>query len=220
MNTARQPVILCTGEFGVGRVIARPFAGLSGNYKRTANRKDFSIDPPGDTLLDLLAKNDISTIGIGKITDLFNWRGIAEGIKTKRNNEVAGGVLFAVEEKTQHQLIFANFCDFDSLWGHRNNTTSFANGLEDFDAMIEDLMDCLNPDDLLIITADHGCDPTMKNSTDHTREYVPLLVYSESIKSGVNLGTRETFADVAATIAEIFGIDYQLAGTSFLKDIT
>ncbi len=206
------------GEHTVGRVIARPFRGSPGDFTRTANRKDFSHLPPSDTALDMLLKAGIATVGIGKIGDLYAHRGLSREVKASNNNEVLTRIIEELEI-TNQGLIMANLVDFDMLWGHRNDTISFGKGLEDFDRRLEELLPCLNRADLLIITADHGCDPTLKNSTDHTREYVPLLVYSKNIKSGKNLGTRETFADIGTTIGEIFDIDCHFPGKSFLKDI-
>ncbi len=212
-------------EHGVGRVIARPFIGKPGNFTRTANRRDFSLKPPGDTFLDRLQKKDIPTISIGKIYDLFAGRGISRSIKTKSNADVMEKLTSELET-TPKGLHFANLVDFDMLWGHRNDVQSFARGLEEFDKWLSSYLDVLNDDDLLIITADHGCDPTLTDSTDHTREYVPLLVYNKKIKIGISLGTRKTFADIAATIDEIFDLGghfkQKQAGItprSFLKEI-
>ncbi|MCX6830018.1 MAG: phosphopentomutase [candidate division Zixibacteria bacterium] len=209
---------MLTREDAVGRVIARPFAGSPGNFTRTVNRRDFSLLPPSDTALDKLLKAGIATVGIGKIGDLYAHRGLSREVKASNNNEVMIKII-AELGLTNQGLIMANLVDFDMLWGHRNDTASFGKGLEDFDRRLEELLPRLNQTDLLIITADHGCDPTLKNSTDHTREYVPLLACSKDIKSGKNLGTRETFADIGTTIGEIFDLDYHFPGKSFLKDI-
>jgi len=206
------------GEFAVGRVIARPFIGTEGRFVRTPNRRDFSLKPTSLTFLDLLKNLHIPTIGIGKIDDLFAHCGLSRAIKTKDNNDVMAKILTETGE-TLKGLIFANLVDFDMLWGHRNDTESFARGLEEFDRWLPALFQKMNDDDLLLITADHGCDPTLKSSTDHTREYVPLLAYSAGMIEGRNLGTRDTFADVAQTISEIFGLNHQFPGKSFLKDI-
>jgi len=211
---------LLTGEYGVGRVIARPFLGKKGEFVRTANRKDFSLKPPSDTVLDLLSKSGRKVLAIGKIYDLFFGRGINERIKTAGNSEVMQVVLNAVQNDQTHSLIFANCVDFDEKWGHRNDEKSFAKGLEEFDADLGNLMPQLRNDDLLIITADHGCDPTIKTSTDHTREYVPLLVYGKNAKRGVNLGIRKTFSDMACTIADNFKLLSRFQGDSFLKAIS
>ncbi|HVP06514.1 MAG TPA: phosphopentomutase [Candidatus Acidoferrum sp.] len=210
---------LLKGEYDVGRVIARPFIGTPGHFTRTSHRKDFSRMPTSDTVLDLLLREGREVLSIGKIYDLFAGRGITTAIKTADNNEVLRALLDAINTDTVHDLVFSNLVDFDMLWGHRNDEVSFARGLEAFDAALGPILSSLREDDMLIITADHGCDPTLKNSTDHTREYVPLLVVGKKMKRGVNLGTRETFADVGATIAEYFGLRDALAGTSFLKSV-
>lgn len=211
---------LLTGEYAVGRVIARPFVGKKGHFERTANRKDFSLKPPSDTLLDLLTKSGRKVLAIGKIYDLFVGSGINKRVKTANNGEVMQAVLNAVQNDQTHQLIFANCVDFDEKWGHRNDEKSFAKSLEEFDTELGKLLPELNDDDLLIITADHGCDPTIKTSTDHTREYVPLLVYGKNAKKGVNLGIRKSFSDVACTIADNFRLLTRFKGDSFLKAVS
>lgn len=207
--------MLVPPDLGVSRVIARPFMGEAGNFKRTANRKDFSVPPPGITLLDKLAEKRIPVTGVGKIDDLFNHR----NIKTEHTAENSEGMkLLLKKSKTiSDGFIFVNFCDFDSKWGHRNDYKGFAKGLEAVDKWIPDLLKSLNSNDLLIITADHGNDPTTP-STDHSREYVPLLVYSPG-NSGVSLGTRKTFSDIAASLAKFFDLDFTPPGESFLKEI-
>jgi phosphopentomutase len=209
---------LLQGEHGVGRVIARPFIGQPDKFVRTTNRKDFSLEPPSDTVLDRLYKLKIPTISIGKIYDLYAFRGFSKVVKAKNNGEVMQKIMDELLQ-TDYGLILSNLVDFDMLWGHRNDTESFGRGLEDFDRRLHQLTLALNDTDMLILTADHGCDPTMKNSTDHTREYVPLLVYNRMMKRGIDLGTRESFADIAQTLAEIFEINYTFPGISFLKDI-
>lgn len=210
---------LLQGEYAVARVIARPFIGTSGNFKRTSGRKDFSLPPPHDTFLDLMIKNGFKTLSVGKIYDLYCQQGISSFIKTKNNGEVMQNVIKHVKDDNAHQLIFANLVDFDMLYGHRNDTEGFAKALEEFDSSLEKLLSSLKENDMLIITADHGCDPTIKNSTDHTREYVPLLCYGPNLLKGVNLGIRETFSDIACTIGELFNIENNFIGNSFLKDI-
>ncbi len=205
-------------EHAVGRVIARPFIGQPGNFVRTTNRKDFSQKPLSDTILDKLNAKNIPVISIGKIYDLFAGRRFSKAIKTKNNDEVMAKVIDEMTI-TDYGLIFANLVDFDVLWGHRNDVEAFGKGLEAADKKLNDVLEKLKEDDLLIITADHGCDPTLKYSTDHTREYVPLLVYNNQMKSGQNLGTRGTFADVASTLAEIFKIDYIFPGQSFYNQL-
>ncbi len=210
---------LLQGEYAVGRVIARPFTCEKGKFVRTANRKDFSLQPPSETFLDIMYKKSIPTVSVGKIYDLYAGRGISKAIKTKNNKEVLDNVIDRIK-KEDYGLIYGNLVDFDMLWGHRNDTESFGRGLEEFDIYLESIMSGLNNNDLLILTADHGCDPTLKYSTDHTREYVPLIVYNINMKKGINLGTRPTFADIAATIAEIFKLDYTFPGASFLPELT
>lgn len=211
---------LLVGEYAVGRVIARPFEGKKGNFVRTDNRRDFSLKPPSDTLLDLFAKSGRKVLAIGKIYDLFFGRGINEKIKTSGNNETMAAVINAVQNDTTHQLIFANCVDFDEKWGHRNDEKNFAKALEEFDVELGNLLQVLRDDDLLIITADHGCDPTIKTSTDHTREFVPLLVYGKNANKGVKLGNRKTFSDVACTISDNFKLLSRFKGDSFLKAIS
>jgi len=209
---------LLQGEHAVGRVIARPFIGEPGNFVRTTNRKDYSLQPPSDTIFDKLYHEKIETVAIGKIYDLYAGRGFSKAIKAKNNNEVMQKVIAELSQ-TKHGLVMSNLVDFDMLWGHRNDTESFGKGLEEFDRGLPLLIDILNKNDLLVVTADHGCDPTLKHSTDHTREYVPLLVSNKNIKKGADLGTRETFADIAQTLAEIFKINYTFPGKSFLDEI-
>lgn len=208
------------GRYDVGRVIARPFIGKPGSFTRTAARKDFSRTPPSETVLDILTASKKRVLAIGKIYDLFAGSGINKSIKTANNEEVMQAIIEAVQFDSQHALIFANLVDFDQLWGHRNDEASFARALEEYDRRLPELLRSIRESDLLIITADHGCDPTLKQSTDHTREYVPLLVYGRSVRGGVNLGTRTTFADVGATIADLLGVKLPSSGTSFRKDIS
>jgi phosphopentomutase len=212
--TARDILV---GEHAVARVIARPFVGKPGSFTRTERRKDFSLPPPSSTVLDLLKKNDVPVIGIGKIEDLFAGRGLTHTIHTKNNTD---GMDKLVEALKIHKtgLVFINLVDFDMLWGHRNDPEAFASGLEEFDRRLPEFTQLMQKEDVLMITADHGCDPTTP-STDHSREYVPLLVYGGSIGYNRNLGTRESFCDVGATIAEIFGIKDTGCGKSFLKEI-
>jgi len=207
---ARKKVL--TGKHSVGRVIARPFIGKNGNYQRTPNRKDYSIDPTGDTILDLLLRAGINTIAIGKINDLFNYRGIKEQILTKSNAE---GMKYIYEKSKieENSFIFANLVDFDVYYGHRNDPDGFYKALKEFDEFLGEFLESLSTTDQVIITADHGNDPTTP-STDHSREYVPVLYYSKG-KKGKNLGIRKTFADVAKTAADFFGVKNQLQGESF-----
>jgi phosphopentomutase len=208
---------ILTGEHRVARVIARPFVGEPGSFKRTERRKDFSLPPPENTVLDILKENGIPVIGIGKIEDLFAGHGLTESIHTKNNSDGMDKLVETIK-RFEKGLLFINLVDFDMLWGHRNDPQAFAAGLEDFDLRLSEVLDLLRSDDLMVITADHGCDPTTP-STNHSREYVPLLVYGKSIKKGVNLGTRKSFSDVGKTIAEIFGVGGTKNGESFLKEI-
>ncbi len=208
---ARNEVLV--GKDSVGRVIARPFIGTSGNYTRTTNRRDFSIDPPSDTILDYAQKNGIETVAIGKINDLFAHRGISVGIKTKSNAEGMEAIIKTSREK-EGAFIFANLVDFDVYFGHRDDPEGFHNALKEFDAKLPEILETFDESDALVITADHGNDPTTP-STDHSREYVPLLYYRKG-KPGKNLGTRETFSDVAQTVAHFFKINNDLQGISFL----
>lgn len=198
----------------VSRVIARPFIGIPGAFKRTENRRDFSIKPPQPTLLDCLN----STLGIGKIWDIFAGQGITESIHTHNNSEGIKEILHAVKSDTKHKLIFTNLVDFDMLYGHRNDAYGYYKALWKFDNCIPELVKTLRKNDILIITADHGCDPTTK-STDHSREYVPLLVYSTGITPGINLGARKTFSDIGQTLSELLQLPKLANGTSFLGEI-
>lgn len=208
---------VCVGEHAVGRVIARPFVGeKAGSFVRTSNRKDFALEPPQPTLLDVLMESEVPTIGIGKIDDLFAGRGLLKKFHAKSNAEVVERII--EESRSLHYgLVMANLVDFDMLYGHRNDAVGFAKALEDFDSQLPRILETLRDEDLLIITADHGNDPTTP-STDHSREYVPILCYSKSGKRGVNLGMRKSFADLGKTVAEYFQIEDSdiLAGESFL----
>ena len=205
------------GEHAVARVIARPFEGESGSYKRTLRRKDFSLKPIGETVLDLAVKKGLEVKAVGKIEDIFAGQGITYAVHTKNNSEGIEKTIQLLEDSFEG-IIFTNLVDFDMLYGHRNDVEGYARALKEFDDNLPLIINNLKQDDLLIITADHGCDPTTPG-TDHSREYVPLLLYGRKIKTGVNLGTRETFSDVAATVAEYLDIGQTLYGTSFLKHI-
>lgn len=212
---------ILTGQHAVGRVIARPFVGNPGKFERhNAARKDFSLQPPAETLLDVLQTKGFFTVGIGKIGDLFGHRGLSAEIHTAGNPDGVDRTLAAMEDyRKQKGLVFVNLVDFDMLYGHRRNASGYAGALEAFDRRIPEILRAMAVDDLLILTADHGCDPSYKAHTDHTREYVPLLVYGAGIKKGVDLGTRSTFADCGQTIADIFGARPLAAGKSFKKDL-
>ncbi|MFH1374273.1 MAG: phosphopentomutase [bacterium] len=210
---------LLTGEQAVARVIARPFTGLVGSFVRTAGRRDFSLEPPRDTVLDQLVRLGIRTAAIGKVWDLYAGRGLTSRIKASGNDRIMQALDDFVRTDREHSVAVTNLSDFDMLWGHRRDPDGFAAGLERFDRQLGELLPHFRDDDLLLITADHGCDPTCQRHTDHTREYVPLLVCGRRVRPGVNLGVRETFADVAATLAEIFEIGKLFPGRSFLSEI-
>ncbi len=208
---AREKILI--NKDSVGRVIARPFTGEPGNFNRTTNRKDFSIDPTGDTILNYLQKNGIHTVAIGKVNDLFNYSGITESIHTKSNSEGVEKIIKKIGEAS-NSLIFINLVDFDVYYGHRNDPDGFYNALREFDSALPLITTHLHDSDHLVITSDHGNDPT-GTSTDHSREYVPLLYYNKN-KPATDLGIRSTFADVAQTAAHFFKINNLMQGTSFL----
>lgn len=212
-KTTREIVMI--GEHAVGRIIARPFVGSNGNFVRTHRRKDFALEPDGDVIFDVLKKNNIKTIGIGKINDLFAYRNIVEQVKTKNNLD---GILKTIDAiKTEkNSFIMTNLVDFDMLYGHRNDPQGFYLALKEFDNYLPDIMNNLGENDLLFITADHGNDPTYPG-TDHTRELVPLLIFGKNYKRNVDLGLRETFADLAKTICDFYSVENSLAGSSFLS---
>ena len=205
---------LLTGEHGVGRVIARPFEGESGHYTRTARRHDYSLIPPSVTMLDQLKAHGKSVIGVGKIQDIFAGKGITEYVYTKGNAE---GIQRTLEylEKDFEGLCFINLVDYDSLYGHRNDVDGYAAALSYFDQKLPEITAAMKEQDLLMITADHGCDPGDFASTDHTREYTPLIIYGKGV-APVNYGTRETFADIGATVLGYFGIEPEFEGKSLL----
>ena len=208
---------LLQGKHGVGRVIARPFVGEPGAFKRTANRHDYSLEPPKTTLLDAVKAAGKASIGVGKIYDIFAGRGTTEHVYNKSN---ANGMEHAMgyAEKDFEGLCFVNLVDFDMSFGHRRDPEGYANALNEFDAWLGGFMEKLGPEDVVMITADHGCDPCYLETTDHTREYVPLVVLGEAVKPG-NLGTRDSFAHIAATVAEILDVKLDTPGKSFAKEI-
>ena len=212
---------ILSGQHAVGRVIARPFKGTPGKFERhNAARKDFSVAPPAETLLDLLKKKGFVTVGVGKIGDLFGHRGLTDEIHTHSNEDGVDRTLESMEKyRKKKGLIFVNLVDFDMLYGHRRNVAGYAAALEVFDRRIPQMLQAMAADDLLMITADHGCDPSHQLHTDHTREYVPLLVYGKAIKKDIDLGIRSTFADCGQTIADILGAGELAFGKSFKKDI-
>jgi len=206
------------GKHGVGRVIARPFVGDSTNgFKRTSNRHDYSLEPPRATMLDTIKAAGLDSIAVGKIHDIFAGYGDTEYVYNKSNaNGMEHTTNFA--KKDFHGLCFVNLVDFDMQFGHRRDIDGYANALSEFDAWLGGFMKNLGEEDLVMITADHGCDPAYTATTDHTREYVPLLVLGRKVKP-VNLGTRKSFADIAATVTELLGVDYETPGESFAKEI-
>jgi len=209
---------LLVGDLFVGRVIARPFLGKPGAFKRTENRKDYAIPPTGETLLDKIEAHGKSTLGIGKIEDIFCKRGVTHINHTTNNPDGINATIDALKNNTADSLIFTNLVDFDMLYGHRNDPIGYGKALEAFDARLPEIIAALRPNDLLILTADHGCDPTTAG-TDHSREYVPVLAYGANVEPA-NLGTRATFADVAATVSEGLGLGKWSIGESFFTPPT
>ena len=216
-EACRRARALLTGEHAVGRVIARPFDGVPGEYRRTAHRRDFSLEPPAPTLLDRLVERGHEVATVGKVNELFAGRGVSQAFHTGSNAE-GEALLCDLARRSGEGLVFANLVDFDQQYGHRNDPAGFGLALEQFDGRAAELIGHLRSDELCLITADHGNDPTTP-STDHSREYVPLLVAGPRVRSGVDLGTRETFADVAATLSEAFGTVPPPAGRSFLREV-
>ena len=209
---------LLKGKHGVGRVIARPFVGTGkGAFQRTSNRHDYSLEPPKATMLDAIKAAGLDSIAVGKIHDIFAGYGDTEYVyNTSNRNGMEHASHYAAKEF--HGLCFVNLVDFDMVYGHRRNIDGYANALSEFDAWLGEFVKELGEDDLVMITADHGCDPAYTATTDHTREYVPLLILGKAVKS-VNLGTRATFADIAATVTELLGVDYDTPGKSFAEQI-
>ena len=209
---------LVSEGLGVGRVIARPFVGTPGRFTRTANRRDYALPPPAETLLDRLTAASIPVVAIGKIEDLFAGRGISLACHTASDDDGMDQLERQMAD-IDRGLIFTNLVDFDTQYGHRNDIDGYARNLERFDRRLSTLVPRLREDDVLMVTADHGNDPTTPG-TDHSREYVPLLVAGKGVRAGVDLGTRRTFADVGQTVAEGFGVGPLANGTSFLREIT
>ncbi len=210
-ETARQ---MLTGDLGVGRVIARPFEGVSPDFVRTGDRRDFSLEPPERLLPQAVAESGRESIAVGKITDIFAGVGMTRSLRT-HSNEEGMAMTAEVAREDFSGLCFVNLVDFDSKWGHRRDAVGYAEALSRFDAWLSGFLPLLGEEDLLLITADHGCDPAFLRSTDHTREYVPLLMYGSSVTPR-NFGTRETFADVAATVAQALSLDFSCDGQSIL----
>lgn len=216
-ETARK---LLTGKWAVGRVIARPFIGKPGNYTRTAHRHDYSLEPPATTVLEAMQSKGEEVFGVGKIADIFAWKGITRSFPTNSNLD---GIAKSVQawRELASGLVMTNLVEFDSVYGHRNNPQGYAQALEETDAHLGELLALVEKEQengLLIITADHGNDPTTP-STDHSREYVPLLVFGSGIQADYNLGIRKTFADIAATLSELYDLSFRCPGESFLRQI-
>ena len=208
---------ICQGDWSVGRIIARPFVGEYPNYERTPRRHDFSLQPPKDTMLDVLKDNDYEVIGIGKISDIFAGKGITSTTSTTSNAEGIEKTI-GVMSKDFEGICFTNLVDFDMVYGHRNDIDGYAKALTYFDSQLPRILEGLKDDDILMITADHGCDPGTE-STDHSREYTPLLVYGKNIKKGVNIGTRSSFADIGRSILDYFGLENNIDGESFFDKV-
>lgn len=212
---------MLVGEHAVGRVIARPFIGPdeNGTYTRTHRRRDFAVAPFEPTVLDRLAEIGVLSYGIGKIGEIFAWRGICESPHSENNMHGFDNLLRRVADETDNGFVFANLVDFDMVWGHRNDVRGYAAGLEAVDARMPELLDAMIPGDLFILTADHGCDPTTE-STDHSREYTPLIAHVKGVESGRDLGIRSSFSDIGETVLDFYGIAGRCGrGTSFLSDV-
>lgn len=200
----------------VGRVIARPFVGENGVYKRTPNRRDYALDPFSKTMLEYLFEDGKEVAAVGKIEDIYNKKGVTKAVHTKDNGDGVDATLKYMDE-VKEGLIFTNLVDFDMLYGHRNDPKGYGKAIEDLDKRLQEFYDKMTEDDILMLTADHGCDPTTE-STDHSREYIPILVYGNNINP-VNIGTRESFTDISKTILEYFNIENNIEGKSFLNNI-
>lgn len=205
------------GDNAVARIIARPFVGQPGSFERTSNRRDYSLSPFEDTVLDNIKNSNLDVIGVGKIEDIFNKQGITEAIHTKDNMDGVDQTINYMK-KENNGLIFTNLVDFDSKYGHRRDVKGYKEALEEFDARIPEILENMEDDDILIINSDHGNDPTYKG-TDHTREYIPMLICGKNVKSGLNLGTRSSFADIGATVADLLNVKMPKHGNSFKNDI-
>ena len=216
-DACRKARKLLQGEHGVGRVIARPYVGVPGDFRRTSNRHDYSLEPPGTTLLDALQKAGKATIGVGKIYDIFAGVGVSDHVYNKSNiNGMEHTLNYAAQDF--EGLCFVNLVDFDMLYGHRRDIDGYAKALTEFDSWLPKLLEQLGDEVIVMITADHGCDPGYAATTDHTREYVPLLVLGNKVRP-VNLGTRKSFADIAATVAQLLDVTLDTAGVSFAEEI-
>ena len=217
-DACRKARNILRGKHGVGRVIARPFVGEdAASFRRTANRHDFSLEPPGRTMLDAVKEAGLDCLAVGKIHDIFAGRGDTEYVYNKSN---ADGMAHTLDyaRRDFHGLCFVNLVDFDMQFGHRRDVDGYANALSEFDAWLGEFLNCLGPEDLVMLTADHGCDPAYTATTDHTREYVPLVILGKDVRP-VNLGTRDSFSDIAATVTELLGVPFDTPGKSFARDI-
>ena len=208
---------MLVNEWAVGRVIARPFIGEAQNFKRTSNRRDYALDPFNKTMLEYLKEENLEVAAVGKIEDIYNGKGITCAVHTKSNMDGVDKTLDYMDT-IKEGLIFTNLVDFDMLYGHRNDPSGYGKALEEFDNRLQEIYSKMTDEDILIITADHGCDPTT-SSTDHSREHIPVIVYGKHVKPGVNIGTRETFADIGKTILDFFNVKNELVGKSFLNEI-
>jgi phosphopentomutase len=218
-SIAREQV--CIGDHAVGRIIARPFIGPDGDgvYQRTHRRRDYALEPSEPTVLDRLEEAGIPSYGIGKIGEIFAWRGICESPHSENNMHGFDNLLARVTDDTDNGFVFANLVDFDMIWGHRNDVEGYARGLEQVDERMPELFSAMIPGDLFILTADHGCDPTSE-STDHSREYTPLIAWVKGFDAGVDLGIRSTFSDIGETVLDFYGLAGQCGrGTSFLERV-
>lgn len=214
----RKARAILQGDHGVGRVIARPYVGDSPEtFQRTSNRHDFSLEPPKETMMDAVKKAGLDSLAVGKIFDIFAGRGTTDHVYNKSN---ADGMDHTIDyaKRDFHGLCFTNLVDFDMLYGHRRDIDGYANALTEFDSWLGEFQKVLGPEDIVMITADHGCDPAYTATTDHTREYIPFVAIGQKVKPG-NLGTRKTFADIAATVTELLGVPYASDGESFAKEL-
>ena len=204
-------------KWAVGRVIARPFIGEAPNFRRTSNGRDYALDPFNKTMLEYLKENNLEVAAVGKIEDIYNRKGITSAVHTKNNMDGVDKTLEYMDT-VKEGLIFTNLVDFDMLYGHRNDPKGYGKALEDFDNRLQEIYSKMTDEDIFIITADHGCDPTT-SSTDHSREHIPVLVYGKNVKPGVNIGTRERFSDIGKTILDFFNVKNELVGDSFFNKI-
>ena len=217
-DACRKARKILRGKYGVGRVIARPYVGTSPeNFKRTSNRHDFSLEPPAETMLDAIVNAGQDVLAVGKIFDIFAGRGTTDHVYNKSNADGMGHTADYAKQDF-HGLCFVNLVDFDMQFGHRRDIDGYANALTEFDTWLGDFESTLGEDDLVLITADHGCDPAYTATTDHTREYVPLIALGKQVRPG-SLGTRASFADIAATVTELLGVPYETPGKSFAKEL-